>query len=430
MRAKRFLAVVLLSGLLQARPVLSFIPPPRLFVYAFQTIDFPNAPSTGAKGINDKGEIVGQFPPGLTSNGVGGSHGFLFSNGVFTAIDWGVAPSPVPQCLPGPLPSTCVQTDTSGINNQDQIVGNFTPNGLPGFELVGQGFSLCPESDTIPTRGLNNGGIVVGDAFGQSFVALSCSNPPIFFGESHATGINDSRYIVGDTGGDSNDMQDIVVGNHGYLAHLIPLVSPPYYAVPVLTIIDFPGSSGTISRGINDRGEIVGYYTDSSNRVHGYTAVQNFQTVGTFKTFDVPGSTATEAWGVNNLGQIVGNYQVPAAEGGTATHGFLATLVPLRILFSGASGLVELVLSAASSAIDFSRLDVGTVQLGSIGTSGTAPDHVELKTTANSASELHLFFNMNDAGLKCGTNTLRLEGGTPDTLLIGGTQQVQIDCAH
>ena len=41
------------------------------------------------------------------------------------------------------------------------------------------------------------------------------------------------------------------------------------------TEINFPNSSGTAASGINDFAVIVGYYTDSSNKTHGFVAVPN-----------------------------------------------------------------------------------------------------------------------------------------------------------
>jgi uncharacterized membrane protein len=51
---------------------------------------------------------------------------------------------------------------------------------------------------------------------------------------------------------------------------------------------------------INDKGAVVGNYTDSSNVVHGFLLKGK-----TYTTLDVPGSTATWASGINNSGAIV-----------------------------------------------------------------------------------------------------------------------------
>src|SRR5947207_13881887 len=61
-----------------------------------------------------------------------------------------------------------------------------------------------------------------------------------------------------------------------------------------------PGNNTVVS-GINATGQIVGLYTDSLNKTHGF-----LYTAGTYVTLDVPGATFTDALGINSSGQIVG----------------------------------------------------------------------------------------------------------------------------
>src|SRR5205814_1689757 len=68
----RSLAVILILGLVgqaYAKPG-----------FAFTTIDVPGSNGTDAYGINDSDQIVGVF-------NASGTHGFLLSGGVYTAID-------------------------------------------------------------------------------------------------------------------------------------------------------------------------------------------------------------------------------------------------------------------------------------------------------------------------------------------------------
>src|SRR5262249_25707616 len=67
--------------------------------------------------------------------------------------------------------------------------------------------------------------------------------------------------------------------------------------------------------GINDFGQIVGFYNDDSDITHGFL-YQN----GHFATIDVPGSLITETFRINNRGQIVGANLVAS---GSLFHGFL-----------------------------------------------------------------------------------------------------------
>jgi uncharacterized membrane protein len=83
------------------------------------------------------------------------------------------------------------------------------------------------------------------------------------------------------------------------------------------TTIDVPfsGVSETQAIGINNRGQIVGFYNDSTG-MHGFVDDN-----GRFDAINVPipGAIGTELDGVNHRGQIVGNYTTS----GGLEHGFL-----------------------------------------------------------------------------------------------------------
>src|SRR5437867_857877 len=86
----------------------------------------------------------------------------------------------------------------------------------------------------------------------------------------------------------------------------------------VYTTLDDPfvGTIGTVARGINDTGEIVGYFGNASGD-HGL--LFNPTGGGTYTTLDDPFATlGTQAAGINDLGQILGSY---GANG--VSHGFL-----------------------------------------------------------------------------------------------------------
>ena len=65
--------------------------------------------------------------------------------------------------------------------------------------------------------------------------------------------------------------------------------------------------------GINDGGQIVGYYVDSSRHIHGYLLSN-----GTYAAINYPLATDTFAMGLKDDGQIVGGYNKAGQ-----THGFL-----------------------------------------------------------------------------------------------------------
>jgi uncharacterized membrane protein len=62
------------------------------------------------------------------------------------------------------------------------------------------------------------------------------------------------------------------------------------------TTLSVSGAVGTIARGINDSGEVVGSYG-----AYGYVYSN-----GNYLALSVPGAAETIAYGINDLGQIVG----------------------------------------------------------------------------------------------------------------------------
>jgi uncharacterized membrane protein len=75
-----------------------------------------------------------------------------------------------------------------------------------------------------------------------------------------------------------------------------------------VSVIDFPGATGTIVTRINDAGQIVGACGNESNvpaleLPHGFLLDH-----GVFTPIDVPGAVETRPFSINNKGQIVGEY--------------------------------------------------------------------------------------------------------------------------
>ena len=81
-----------------------------------------------------------------------------------------------------------------------------------------------------------------------------------------------------------------------------------------LISFDFPGATDTQATAITPSGSIVGRYTSSDGRQHGFLL-----TGGKFRSIDFPGATSTDVTWINPRGQIVGGYL--AADG--KQHGFL-----------------------------------------------------------------------------------------------------------
>jgi probable HAF family extracellular repeat protein len=110
-------------------------------------------------------------------------------------------------------------------------------------------------------------------------------------------GINDSGEIAGFFDGLDNE-------THAFFLHN-----------GTFTTVDYPGASITAFFGINERGDAVGNCTCVDGKFHGLLLSR-----GTF-TFNVyPGAAHTRPKGINDRGQIVGFYDAAGV-----THGFIAT---------------------------------------------------------------------------------------------------------
>jgi probable HAF family extracellular repeat protein len=115
-------------------------------------------------------------------------------------------------------------------------------------------------------------------------------------------GINDAGQVVGYYGD--------ATGYHGFVdtGGTFTTFNDP---------LGVPGA--TFAQGINDSGQIVGVYSDSAGLNHGFLFAS-----GAFTTVDDPSATTpfvgTNPRGINNAGEIAGYYS-----DGAGDHGFLAT---------------------------------------------------------------------------------------------------------
>jgi probable HAF family extracellular repeat protein len=81
-------------------------------------------------------------------------------------------------------------------------------------------------------------------------------------------------------------------GSHGFLRQ-----------AGVFTAINFPLATGTSAFGINDTGEVAGFYSDAAGTNHGFVYAD-----GAFSTVDVAGARGTQLTRIKNGGQVTGVY--------------------------------------------------------------------------------------------------------------------------
>jgi probable HAF family extracellular repeat protein len=152
--------------------------------------------------------------------------------------------------------------------------------------------------------------------------------------------------------------------------------------------------------GINDAGQIVGYYfDDASGHQHGF-----LYSGGIYITLDDPSATnGTFAQGINNAGQIVGYYS-----NATGTHGFLLTISPNPPAPAGTTA--DLILRGSNSSPyamgQYEIYDIGSnsllaaYQLGTVGTDwqfvgrrpyygGSVPSDMVLRSASTGGFELY-----------------------------------------
>ena len=274
-------------------------------VYTYTTLDDPLAlGSTGAWGINSTGQIVGLY------RNFGGTHGFLYSGGTYTPID---------------DPFATDFTAALGINNLGQIVGQYNDATSHGFLLSGGTFTSfnhpLATNGTI-AAGINGAGQIVGsyniggtshgflyELNGGTYTAI-LDDPMAGSVGTVATGINDAGQIVGFY------FENTTARKHGFL-----FTPHPFGTGGTYTTLDHPlaAPASTVAQGINNAGQIVGYYVGSDGKTHGF-----LYSGGSYITIDDPLNTdLSEALDINSAGQIVGVYN-----NATGLHGFLLTITP------------------------------------------------------------------------------------------------------
>ena len=267
--------------------------------YTFTDIDvpFPDATTTYPRGINNSGEIVGWYNPGF--------HGFLADAGEFTAI----------------------KGTPSGISADGQIVGSYADSsGAHGFLFDDGVFSTInvpfPGAFNTTAQDINARGEIVGNYRDSNFLehgyllsegeftTIDVPFPGAM--QTEVFGINARGQIVGaylDGNGWHAFFADKGNSGRGKTA-AFSRIQLPFADVPTIY-------ATTYALGINDRGQIVGFYSDANRNDHGFLIDR-----GQVSTIDVPGALYTQADDINDRGEIVGTYSPNAF---AYSRGFIAT---------------------------------------------------------------------------------------------------------
>jgi probable HAF family extracellular repeat protein len=286
--------------------------------YVFEDVVNKNDPTFNQElGINNAGVIAGYFGSGAAGHP---NKGYLVIN-TFKPI---VQDDFINENFPN-----SVQTQVTGLNNRGATVGfwsyqnktNMANNNF-GFINFGGPLGLFininnPNTGTIKKvktnqlLGVNDLNTAVGfyiDTAGAThgykyFSTLnlfSNIDDPHGVGATTATGINNRGQVVGFFIDQSNVTRGFIDKNG------------------VFTTIDGPNATSTMLLGLNNRGTAVGVEVDKKGKMHGLICSVRVPIV--CKTLDDPNGKGTTTFnGINDFGQIVGFYT-----NGTNTIGLLA----------------------------------------------------------------------------------------------------------
>ena len=201
------------------------------------------------------------------------------------------------------------QTQVTGINNAGATVGFYIDNsgGNFGFTDIKGHFTTVVDPKTPPPTsrlaavdqllGINNHGIAVGfylDRNGRSHGyeynlakgTFRAITPPGATSVT-ATGINDAGEVSG-----------FFTEESGTVASFL------FHGAGDYTLIEFPFSGNTTALGVNNKGQMVGSYVDFAGKTDGF-----LYTAGTWQGIDDPeGIGSTVINGLNNNGDLVGFY--------------------------------------------------------------------------------------------------------------------------
>jgi hypothetical protein len=254
---------------------------------SFVSFDVSGAIKTEALGLNENGRAAGFF---VDANGV--RHGFIDNGGVITTFD--AAGS-----------NTAAHSET--VNGQTVIVvdGNTTATGISNSgQIVGFFYNATDHAQGfIDTKG--------------SFVTVTVPGALDTFPQD----ITENGRIVG--------YFDDSTGTHGFVDNKGAFT----------TINDPAATNGTFATGINDPGQVVGYFLDANKHAHGFIAggssgdgnddnqggnskkagATSFTTIDSTTVSGLSGATDVFVEGVGENGRIVGYY----LDAANHAHGFV-----------------------------------------------------------------------------------------------------------
>jgi probable HAF family extracellular repeat protein len=254
--------------------------------YKFITIGVPGSANAQAYSINNA-LLVSGFYEDASSSSV--YHGFVWQNGVLQTVDY-----------PGALYTYLWQ-----VNNQGVAIGYYgdgTTEHTVTYSVSSGTWTALPDipgSAENEGYGINDAGVAIGNAYSANlstnvaWIWHPGTSTYSFFAvpgaaqyTTYPDAINDKGQIVGFF----NDSSGVT---HGFLEQ-----------GGTYSTIDVPGATNTFPYGINNSGAIGGDQEDAVNVQQGYVETSE----GLFTTVDYPGPSITAVEGINDHGDVCGTY--------------------------------------------------------------------------------------------------------------------------
>jgi hypothetical protein len=286
--------------------------------YVFTNFDGPNAGSNAAAGTTMDGISNSGMTVGFDTDNNGNLHNYVVNVKKMTVTELNINGS--------------MKANANGINASGTVVGT-DGNGNAFIEAKGKVKTFIPLGGSSAVAfGINDKGTIVGQYATSTttpgFIKINNKkyieiNSPSGPDVVNAQGINNKGLVVGFYVGTDGQY-------HGFMANEKSakngaLTGTAISDPTIPTVQGEPGATFVFSQilGINDHGIAVGYYGDSTISQHGF--IYNTNT-GQYTFLDDPseafdnGVEVTQITGINNAGEITGFY----SDANGVFHGFVA----------------------------------------------------------------------------------------------------------
>jgi hypothetical protein len=247
-------------------PYRAYILRPPYDLGKYQLVSAPGAVQTQLTGLNEQGVQVGFWSPQNNANMADANTGFYVDNGGFRSVSFPATDNAKPAI-----------NQLLGVNDHDIAVGFYTDSrGLRHgyrYNIASGKFApvTVPGGISVIAASISDGGAVAGFFTTSKGVTsgflLESTGHLVVLNAPHATltqalGVSDSGEVVGDyrVGGGSH------AATHGFT----------WTQKRGFTTVDDPAGPGaTTVSGVNDVGDLVGFYVDSSGHTNGFLATPN-----------------------------------------------------------------------------------------------------------------------------------------------------------